>query len=216
MATAAEKLASYRRSQSGLGDISFIKGADGKDGKDGVSIKGDKGDTGPVGPQGEQGIQGEKGDRGVQGPRGSDGKDGKNGKDGKDGKDGQNSITPDVSAVVDLVLKKIADGDTIKPEHVKGLPKTLNELITHLRLGGFRGGGGSTSSGSGFTTIAATETPNGTLKVFSFGTHTTQPSFLLVDGAFMPATTNQANWTWASNAATFINNAPQDSVYYVA
>lgn len=145
MATAAEKLATYRRSQSGLGDLSFVRGADGKDGQNGIGIKGDKGDTGPAGARGMQGVQGDKGDRGVQGP------DGQNGKDGKNGKDGTNGITPDVSAVVDLVLKKIAGGEVIKPEHVKGLPGTLNELITHLKLGGFRGGGDTVAAGTNVT-----------------------------------------------------------------
>lgn len=55
-------------------------------------------------------------------------------------------------------------------------------------------------SGGGFTPLAATETPNGSLTVFTFSTATAQPTYLVVDNVWMKATTKAGtvNWTWAS------------------
>lgn len=54
------------------------------------------------------------------------------------------------------------------------------------------------TGGSGFTKLSATETPNSVLTVFTFSTASAQPSFLVVDGVWMQATTalGTVNWTW--------------------
>lgn len=58
------------------------------------------------------------------------------------------------------------------------------------------------TGGSGFTKLTATETPNGTTKVFTFSAASAQPSFLVVDGAWMQAVTalGTVNWTWVGGA----------------
>lgn len=61
----------------------------------------------------------------------------------------------------------------------------------------------SPSGGTGgFTTIDATEIPNGVRTVFTFPTATGQPAFIVSDNAMMRATTanGTVNWTW--NAGT--------------
>ncbi len=90
-----------------------------KDGKDG---KDGKSIVGPEGPKGDKGL------------------DGKNGKDGKDG------VAPTAEDVA-KILKKFP----VKYQEIEGAPKIkdLNELITFLKAGGFRGGGGSGSGGGG-------------------------------------------------------------------
>ncbi len=53
-------------------------------------------------------------------------------------------------------------------------------------------------AGGGFTTLAATETPNANLKIFTFSTATAQPSFIISDGIMMQATAadGTVNWTY--------------------
>ena len=65
-----------------------------------VGPQGPAGPAGERGPQGEQGIQGERGLEGPQGPAGANGKD--------------YVITEaDYSAIADVVLGKIANGDEV-------------------------------------------------------------------------------------------------------
>lgn len=56
----------------------------------------------------------------------------------------------------------------------------------------------SSTGGSGFTQLSATETPDGSITVFTFSTASAQPSFLVVDNVWMKATTatGGVNWTW--------------------
>lgn len=60
----------------------------------------------------------------------------------------------------------------------------------------------SSTGGSGFTQLDATETPNGNLTTFTFADASAQPSFLVVDNVWMKATTatGSTNWTWDSGA----------------
>lgn len=53
---------------------------------------------------------------------------------------------------------------------------------------------------SGFTELSATETPNGSLKVFTFSSASAQPSYVVVDNVWMKATSKAGtvNWTYAS------------------
>lgn len=121
-------------------------------------IKGEKGDKGDKGDQGIQGIQGfsikgDKGDRGEKGDKGDKPRDGVDG------------ISPKIETIVKEVLTKIPipkDGISPKiedivskikqePLHLKDI-KGTKELIEFLKLGGFRGGGGSGSSTGGLFT----------------------------------------------------------------
>lgn len=130
--------------------------------------------------------------------------------------------TIDHEALALEAAKKALTASPLKIEHIEGLPKTLGELVQHLRAGGFRGGGGkvlagsnvtitnnadgsqtvASTGGSGFTKLAATETPNGTLTVFTFSTATAQPSFIISDGVWMEAAAQDGtiNWTWNAGA----------------
>jgi hypothetical protein len=186
-----------------------IKGEKGDKGDKGE--KGDKGDKGEKGDTGPQGPQGQQGPRGFAGEPGRDGRDGRNGIDGRDGKNGKDGITP---AVDDLIEKVIAELEK-RPANERLVTK--EELTNFLKRGGFRGGGDtvaagsnvtitrangittiSSSAGGGFTTLAPTETPNGTRTVFTFSTATAKPSFIIVDNVWMQATTKAGtvNWTW--------------------
>lgn len=53
-------------------------------------------------------------------------------------------------------------------------------------------------SGGGFSKLAATETPDGNILVFTFATASVQPSFLIIDGVWSEATNpdSSVNWTW--------------------
>lgn len=54
------------------------------------------------------------------------------------------------------------------------------------------------SGGAGFTQLTATETPDGTITVFTFAAASAQPSYLIVDNVWMRSTTKSGsvNWTW--------------------
>lgn len=54
------------------------------------------------------------------------------------------------------------------------------------------------TGGSGFTTLDATETPDGNRKVFTFAAASAQPTFIIVDNVWLRATTASGvvNWTW--------------------
>lgn len=138
------------------------------------------------------------------------------GTDGEDGDDG----SPDNPA---QIIEKIHSlKEPIKIEAIKGLDKFLRNLqrAVQEKAGGkmIHGGGMTIKAGagqtltrntdgtwsltttSGFTSLAATETPNEVLTVFTFSTATAQPSFIIVDNVWMRATTKKGtvNWTWNS------------------
>lgn len=75
----------------------------------------------------------------------------------------------------------------------------------------------SSSGGSGFTTLTATETPSIAVPVFvfTFPAATAKPSFIIVDNVWQRDTTKAGgvNWTWNVGAkqATF-TSAPQDDI----
>lgn len=58
------------------------------------------------------------------------------------------------------------------------------------------------SGGAGFTQLTATETPDGTITVFTFAAASAKPSFIIVDNVWMKATTKSGavNWTWNAGA----------------
>lgn len=69
--------------------------------------------------------------------------------------------------------------------------------ITHDQAGvtslSFASGGGG-----GLTALTATETPNGSITIFTFSAASAQPTYLVVDNVWMKATSKAGtvNWTW--------------------
>jgi hypothetical protein len=74
------------------------------------------------------------------------------------------------------------------------------------------------AASAGFTTLAATETPNGSATVFTFSSATAQPSFIVADNVWLRATTKSGtvNWTWngGTKKAT-LTIAPQDEIFAI-
>lgn len=196
------------------------------------STKGEKGE------KGDQGVQGPKGDKGdsIVGPRGLQGEKGEKGEKGENGKD----AVVDIEKIALLAAKKVKPPktdpvviptlDEIVGKAVLELEKKknkisirdihdLNELITYLKLGGFRGGGSATSGG-GFTLLNTAVVPDGIIQAFTFLTATAQPSLICIDGAFTPPIDNKSvtQWTWnnGTKTVTLLNNAPTSSIFAVA
>lgn len=177
-------------------------------------MKGEKGDRGDIGPKGDS-VKGDKGDKGdasiVPGPRG---------RDGKDGKDGS---TPDIDLIVELAAQKVKVPkpekivlptlDEIVGQAVIELEKKkkkisikdihdLNELITFLKLGGFRGGGGTINNGggnSGLTILASIGAITDFNTTFPFSE---QPQLVVVNG-FVYREKN--GWSWDGLNASLDN-----------
>lgn len=66
-----------------------------------------------------------------------------------------------------------------------------------------------------FLKLAPTETPNGSLKIFTFSTAVSQPNFVVSDGAMTQAVskTGTVNWTWSSGAKqATMSIPPQDDI----
>lgn len=119
--------------------------------------KGEKGDIGATGAQGIQGSKGDKGDQGPQGIAGKNGINGLNGNDGKNGlngKDGINGKDADSSLITDTVIS------TLKTKKIQDIAN-LDDLVAFLKLGGFRGGGGSGTGGTQFITSLTTTGSSG-------------------------------------------------------
>lgn len=136
-------------------------------------LQGVKGDTGEQGPQGDKGEQGEAGssggkgeigERGVRGPQGSEGKKGERGERGERGLQGPVGVSPSTESIVAELRK-----NPVKYDDIEGAPslKTLAELITFLKMGGFRGGGSSTTSGSVTYSYDLSSQCNGVNKIFT-------------------------------------------------
>lgn len=127
----------------------------------------------------------------------------------------------DHNKVAEEVISILEKGDKkLSTKHIGDFTNGLEQTIKPLRhaLAGMRGGGDvvsagtnvtittdangkkviSSSGGSGFTALAATETPNGSTTVFTFALASAQPSYLVVDNVWMKATTSAGtvNWTW--------------------
>lgn len=76
----------------------------------------------------------------------------------------------------------------------------------------------SASGGSGFTTLDATETPDGNITVFTFSLASAKPTYIVADGVWTKATgkNGQVNWTWNAGAKkATMNVAPLSDIYAV-
>jgi hypothetical protein len=74
------------------------------------------------------------------------------------------------------------------------------------------------AGGGGITTLAATETPNSSITVFTFSTAAAQPSYIVSDNVWLRATTKSGtvNWTWNSGTKkATLTIAPQDEIYAI-
>lgn len=205
-------------------------GIDGKDGQDGVA-----------GKDGKDGVDGEDGVDGI------DGKDGVDGhiKDlsPQEIRDSLELLTEDerldASAIkgFEETLKSIKEsGKSVRigggsrgvQLYVNGVKKGLaqfidieagpNITISDSIVNGLHTLTITSTGGSGFTTLAATETPDSSLTAFTFSTATAKPSYLVVDNVWMkPVTaTGTVNWTWnaGTKVATLII-APVDDIWGV-
>jgi hypothetical protein len=74
------------------------------------------------------------------------------------------------------------------------------------------------ANGGGFTTIAATETPNGSTTVFTFSTAAAQPSYIVSDNVWLKPTSKAGttNWTWnAGTKKATLTIPPTDDIWGV-
>lgn len=148
------------------------------------------------------------------------------------------AATIDHVELADTLLEKLKNDKSLKIEHIGGIKEQMDKYWqqVHKRFnsGVFSGGGDSVTAGtnvtitnvngrkvisaaggSGFTALAATETPNGSLTVFTFAGASAQPSYLRVDNVWVKAVSasGTVNWTWnnGTKKAT-LAVAPQDDI----
>jgi hypothetical protein len=132
-------------------------------------------------------------------------------------RNGKDAISPTVDDILEAVKEKIT------LEHIPGLKGEMDSYRSQLagkvygRDTSIRGGGDTVAAGSGvtitqsngvktisssgvagFTTLVATETPDGTILVFTFAAATAKPSFIILDGVWTQDTgkNGTVNWTW--------------------
>ncbi len=201
--------------------------------------------SGEVGTQGEKGEVGEKGDQGIPGTDGRHGRDGKDGRHGKDGQHGRNGIDGkqginakevDIEQLLVMLIEKVQKEKLIDISHIRNFQSFMKgktkygvdelmhggsfDLVAGTNVTITTSGGKKTiaaTSGGGFTTLTATETPNGVLQIFTFATATAKPSFIIADNAWMKpvSAAGTTNWTWnaGTKQATFSGTyAPSDDV----
>lgn len=152
---------------------------------------------------------------------------------GKPGKD----ATIDHEVLADEVFKVIKK-KKIKTDHIEGWQDPEILLQRFQARGGVRGGGDtiaagsnvtisnvngvktiSSSGGSGFTELTATETPDGSITVFTFAAATAQPSYIVVDNVWQKATSKAGtvNWTWNGGTKKATLTIPAtDDIYAIA
>lgn len=142
------------------------------------------------------------------------------------GEPGKDAEPLDPMAVIELIKEK----KLLLPEHIHGLD-------IEIKRGVVRGGGDTVAAGTGvtiiqtngvktinstggggFTELAATETPNGVIKVFTFAVATAQPSYIVADNVWLKATSKAGtvNWTWASGTKkATLTIPPADDIYAI-
>ena len=96
-----------------------------------------------------------------------------------------------------------------------GQPQTLNFIGATITPVGDGSEVNITTGGGGFTLLTATETVDGSRTTFTFASATSQPNFIVQDGAMMRATTSRGtvNWTWNSGTkVATMSIPPQDDI----
>ena len=186
------------------------------------------------GPQGVPGPEGKPG-IGISGKDGKNGRDGRHGLDGRDGRPGRDGMHADPMAVIEA-LRNLPEEKRLTTKDISGLDQTIQAFQSQMRgkMGYVHGGGDTVAAGTGisitrnsdgtttiaststgFTELAATETPNGSTTVFTFATATAQPSFIISDNVWLKATTKSGtvNWTWdAGLKQATLTVPPQDDI----
>lgn len=134
----------------------------------------------------------------------------------------KDGITPNHDEIVEKVFEELHKGKRkLSVKHIGDFTDGLEQTMRPIRsmIAGFRGGGDVVTAGSnitittdsngkkvitglsgaGFTPLTATETPDGSITVFTFALASTQPSFILADGVWKEPTDQDGvtvNWTW--------------------
>lgn len=183
--------------------------------------KGDKGERGEdsrvAGPEGKMGPQGPQGVQGLQGIEGKEGKVGRSGPKGEKGMDGSSDTALEIVSKINT-LENTVKINVI--ENLEGILATMHRNINSISKGKYMRGGGdvveagsnvtitrvngrrriASSGGSGFTTLDATETPNGILTVFTFSSASAQPTYVISDNVWLRAVSEvgTVNWTWSA------------------
>lgn len=146
----------------------------------------------------------------------------------------------DHELIVEKVFELLSTGKKkLSIKHLDDFNEGLEQTIAPIRhlANGFRGGGDTVIAGTnvvitsdasgkkvinalggGFTILLPTETPNGTLAVFTFPSATAKPSYLVVDYAQKPATAKNGsvNWTWNnSTKQATLSTPPQEDLYAI-
>lgn len=139
---------------------------------------------------------------------------------------------PDTETIIEQIADMLRGGKVkIHASHIEGLEQTIEPVRDLARRASIRGGGDtvaagtnititrlangqvriSSTGGGGITALAATETPNGVIKTFTFATAAAQPTYLRIDNALVKAINadGSVNWTWASIAKQATLSASQ-------
>jgi hypothetical protein len=137
----------------------------------------------------------------------------------------------DVAEIISAITKK-----KLSISSIEGLRELLSSLQGRVS-GAYLHGGGDTvkagtnitltrnadgtttitaAGGGGFSTLTATETPNGSRTAFTFAAAVAQPTYLVVDNVWMKAVSKAGtvNWTWAGTTAT-LSVPAQDDIFGV-
>lgn len=150
----------------------------------------------------------------------------------------QETFEADPMSVIDKILALPKGKFKLKTEHIDGLEQTIAAFRHQITSKGYLHGGGDTvgagtnitiatvngvkvissTGGSGFTVLTATQTPNGIRTTFTFAAATAQPSFIVSDGIWLKATSaaGNTNWSWNNllKQAT-LSIPPTDDVWAV-
>lgn len=159
----------------------------------------------------------------------------------REGPPGKNAVI-DHEALAKKVAQKLKTDIKLKPEHIEGLGEMMESYWKKVRAqskSGIMRGGGDTvlagtgititrdsvgrstiasTGGGGFSTLDATETPDGINVVFTFSTASAKPSYIVADGVWTKATgkNGQVNWTWNAGAKqATLNVAPISDIYAI-
>lgn len=147
----------------------------------------------------------------------------------------------DHQVIVDKIFEILDSGKKkLSLKHIGDFTDGLEQTIRPMRslMAGFRGGGDvvtagsnitittnsdgkkviTSTGGSGFTELSATETPDGIVTVFTFSSASAQPSYIVSDNVWMKATSKAGtvNWTWASGTKkATLTIPPVDDIYAI-
>lgn len=97
---------------------------------------------------------------------------------------------------------KVSATDTTADYLISKLIAGTNISIVQGNIGGNETLTFNATGGSGFSTLAPTETPNGSRQIFTFSSAVAQPSYIIADGAWMVPTAKDGTVAWTWNAGS--------------